>query len=144
MAQNTNHKPFMKKAAVELIIVWIALFSVFTTSLFFIINYGAIIRSKNNLDALSEFGANMVASRGPEHDIIDELNSVKARNVNTISSSNLTCERDHNEEFQIVFLTRTTNTKYKFFDGLISSRRVVYNQLNSDTVSCILTVTLSE
>ena len=66
-----------KPAYIENIILWMVMFIGFATMFFFVIDYATIIRTKDNIDALSDYGANVIAVQGVGTDMIAELNNTK-------------------------------------------------------------------
>jgi hypothetical protein len=134
-----------KPAYIENILLWMVMFIGFATLFFFVINYASIIRVKDHLDALSDYGANTISMQGSRTDISAQLNSMAGRGLDTINTGDLVCNQIAEEirTFQVIFNTVTTNSSYKFFDHQLSSRRVVFNQDGSgNTVTCTLSVTI--
>ena len=142
--EDKNHHT-MKKAYVENIILWMVMFVGFATMFFFVIDYATIIRVKDNMDALSDYGASRIARQGVATDMITELNNIAVSKVNTITSGNLVCTSVTNTppDYQVIFITETTNTQIEFYSSKLTSRRVVFNEVNSQTVTCTLTITLN-
>ncbi len=140
--ENSN----LKKAAIENIFIWIVLFATFVSILFFIINYTSIIRTKDTMDALADYGANFVATRGTGDDLSNKMNSIATKNFNNISANtNMICNAPVADNgYQIIFNVRTTNNSYYFFNKALSSQRVVFNQLGSSSITCNLNVTVNE
>ena len=142
---NNSKNKKMRPAYIENILLWMVMFIGFVTLLFFVIDYATIIRVKDNMDALSDYGASRIAIQGTGTDMITELNDIRIGTIGNIKSSNLVCNStaDTPPTFQVIFITETTDNSIKFYTGKITSKRVVFNEVNSETVSCKLTVTLS-
>lgn len=134
----------MKPAYIENVILWMVMFVGFATMFFFVIDYSTIVKVKDNMDALSDYGANIIARQGIS-DISTELNDMKVARINTISAGDLSCASvaDTPPTFQVIFITETTNNSIEFYSNKLTSRRVVFNETNSNTVTCTLQVTLS-
>lgn len=141
--KKVNHN--MKKAGVENIFIFMILFSSFVGIFFFVINYATIIRAKDNIDALADYASNYVATRGVGDDISDTMNSIAPSGMDPINAdTSALCNSIADNTHQVIFTVTSTNDSYSFYDGEISSRRVVFNQINSNTVTCNLEVTLQE
>lgn len=138
-----NKKEEMKPAYIENILIWMVMFIGFVTLFFFVIDYASIVRIKDNMDALSDFGARSIAINGTGTDISAQLNVTSVNAINAITSGNLNCNSVANNAFQVIFITQATNSSYKFFNNQLTSRRVVFNEVNSNTVTCTLNITLS-
>lgn len=139
-------KKQMKKAAIENIFVWIVLFVGFATFFFFIIDYATILRVKDNMQALSDYGANYVAINGVGDNISTSLNDIKANSINSISAdTNSICNEVTNSplDYQVVFTTQTTNNSYKFYGKKLSATTAVFNQQSGNTITCTLNITLN-
>lgn len=142
---NIEKRKNAKPAYIENILLWMVMFIGFVTLFFFVIDYATIIRVKDNMDALSDYGANRISKQGSTTNIISELNDIKIKAISTINAGNLVCNSvaQTPPTYQVIFTTETTNNSIKFYKGKIISKRVVFNEVNSQTVSCKLTVTLS-
>lgn len=142
MGENIANK---KPAYIENIILWMVMFVGFATMFFFVIDYATIIRIKDNIDALSDYGANRIAVQGVGTDMITELNDTKISKINAITAADLVCNSvaDVPATYQVIFTTETSNNSVEFYNDKLTSKRVVFNEVNSETVTCNLTVTLS-
>lgn len=139
-----TEKKSMKKAYIENILLWMVMFMGFVTLFFFIIDYSTIVRVKDNMDAISDYGARNVAISGIVNDLSTNINNMKVSGINTVNADTTSiCVNTTNNSYQVIFITQTTNTDYKFFGNQLVSKRVVFNQVNSDTVTCTLNITLS-
>ena len=137
------NKNNIKPAYIENILLWIVMFIGFITFFFLTLDYASIIRVKDNMDALSDYGAENIAINGIGNNISTNLNNITIGIINNITSTDLICTPTTDNTFQVIFITQTTNNSYKFYSNQLSSRRVVFNQVNSDTVTCILNITLA-
>ena len=134
----------MKKAYIENILLWMVMFIGFVTLFFFVIDYATIVRVKDNMDAISDYGARNVAINGIGTDLSTNINSMKVNAINTVSAdTNTICTTNTNGAYQVIFITETTNTEFKFFGNKLGSKRVVFNDNSSDTITCTLNITLS-
>lgn len=136
---------FMKKAAIENVLVWLLTFIGFGSLLFFVINYASIIRIKDNMDAMSDYAANIIANQGTGANVVTRLNDIRDNKIQTISAGNIVCTSvlDTPPTYQVIFTTVTTNNSYKFYGQALQSTRVVFNEMNNETVTCTLTITLN-
>lgn len=134
----------LKPAYVENIIIWLVIFVGFVTMFFFTINYASILRVKDNMDAISDYGANMIAVNGVDVEMIDQINDIALPLVSNIDSGDLTCNSVVDNAYQVIFNTQTSNTEYKFYEKQLLTQRIVFNQVNSNSVTCTLTITLED
>lgn len=133
-----------KKAYIENVLLWMVMFIGFVTLFFFVIDYATIVRIKDNMDAISDYGARQVAINGIGDDLSGNINNMKVSGINTVTADTTSiCVSNANNAYQVIFITRTTNSSYKFYSSNIQSKRVVFNEQNSNTVTCTLNVTLS-
>lgn len=140
----TLHKN-MKPAAIDLIFVWIVLFAMFVSIFFFIINYASIIRTKDTIDALADYGANYIGTNGVGDDISTTMNSIATRNfANIDADTSAICNAPvADNTFQVTFIVTSTNNSFYFYNGQLSSKKVVFNQQDSNGITCNLSVTLN-
>lgn len=142
---NIDTNVFMKKAAIENVLVWLLTFIGFGSLLFFVINYASIIRIKDNMDAMCDYAAHIIANEGTGADIVTRLNEIRANDVQAIASGDISCTSvlDTPPTYQVIFTAVTTNNSYKFYGQALQSTRVVFNEVNNETVTCTLTITLN-
>jgi len=140
---NTN----MIEAVVENILLWMIMFIGFVSLFFMVLDYSKVLRIKDNMSSLSDYGARMIALNKNESDIITGLNNLKANTVANITSSNLLCNTNTSaDNYQAIFNTQTTYTNSVFTtEGAnnITSRSVVFNEVNSSQEECTLTISIS-
>ncbi len=79
----------MKKAVADQIILWIVLFTVFVSFLFFIIDYSNAIKVKDNTDAIADYIARMAALDKPEDDIVIGVNQIKDDYISNVTTIDL-------------------------------------------------------
>lgn len=135
----------MKSAYIENIILWMVMFVGFATLFFFVLDYAKIIRVKDKMDALSDYTASRISKEGTSINIITELNGIRGNKINSISAGDLVCNSVTNVpvDFKVIIITETTNTSLAFYTNKLTNRKVVYNEVNSDTVTCTLSVTVA-
>lgn len=139
-----ENKEIMKKAYIENVLLWMVMFIGFVTLFFFVIDYATIVRVKDNMDAISDYGSRMVALNGVGADLSTNINGMKVNAINNVSAdTNSICVTTANGAYQVIFITQTTNTEFKFFGNQLGSRRVVFNETSTDTITCTLNITLS-
>lgn len=140
----------LKAAYIENVIIWMVMFVGFATLFFFIIDYATVIRVKDNMDALSDYGARKIAVNGTSettlNDLVARFNDMKVRGLANITAANLVCNSvmDDPAKYQVVFTTQTPEgTSIKFYNQQLVSTRAVYNESDAQTVTCTLTVTFA-
>lgn len=142
----------MKNAYVENILLWIVMFIGFVTFFFFVLNYAKVVRVKDNMDSFSDYGARIISISGTDStaisNLVTRLNAMSINGMATITTADLSCTSvdDMPPRYQVIFTTQTSNTTNiaAFYSNQLVSRRAVFNESGSSTVSCTLTVTFSQ
>lgn len=142
-----------KPAYIEQVLMWMVIFIGFVWMFFFVIEYATAIRIKDNIDALSEYSARKVSGTVTQTGIdtdttfIASLNNIRMNKITLLTTTNLTCVIDNATlNSQVIFITQGT-----FLDGFLSnqgtnnfiSRKVVFNESNSEQITCTLNVTIN-
>lgn len=139
------NKHNLKKAVLDQIILWIVLFIMFVSFLFFIIDYSNVIKVKDNTDALADYMARRVAlnSDVENYDLASSLNNVKASFFNDIQNNDITCTTSINENYQIIVNIYTTinNSFLPVSSDNVHSKVVIFGENDSFDVECNLTLT---
>lgn len=146
MNKKTMKQEKMKNAYIENILMWIVIFTGFVWTLFFVVDYASVIRIQDNMNAMADYGARIIGLNGEsgnDSNFIQNLNTMRVNAINPINSGNVICSSVSDGAFQVIFNVRTTNTDYKFYTGSLSSRRVVFNETNTNTITCNLSVTIA-
>ena len=161
---NTN----MKKAAIDQIIVWIVLFTLFVGFLFFIIEYATAMKVKDDTDAVADFMARKVSLNNTDVDgdgILDNLDldasgngytDLLATKLNAIKNSyfkdidgdnDISCTKKSisdtdADNYQVIANVKTTLSNGFMPTGLdnVHSRVVVFNEDDKYEVECTLTL----
>lgn len=136
----------MKKAVVDQIILWIVLFTIFVSFLFFVIEYSNAIKVKDSTDAVADYIARMVALDKPTTDIVAGANKVKDDYFATIQDGDLTCITDNSQSnYQVVMNVFTTlNNGFLSLGGQnVHSKTVVFNESSEFQKECSLTLTFN-
>ncbi len=129
----------MKKAIIDQIMLWLVIFVSFVTLFFLVVDYYIIMKTKDRSDAVSGYGARMIAL-GKEHsDIISGLNNVKGEYFDTIVEDDLTCEVLTTTQYQVIFTTNITFDN-RFLDAgeKIYSTSTAFNEISSVDQNCSL------
>ena len=138
----------MKPAYIENILIWMVMFIGFVSLFFFVINYASIVKVKDNMNAMADYAANIKATDETITDVelITNLNNMKANAVTTLVVGDIVCNSvtDTPATYQVSVSVQTAaGTEYKFYTDQIVAKRVVFNEINSDTVTCTLSITLN-
>lgn len=136
----------MKKAVVDQIILWIVLFTIFVSFLFFVIEYSNAIKVKDSTDAVADYVARMVALDKPTTDIVAGANNIKDDYFATIQDGDLTCITDNSQpNYQVIMNVYTTlnNDFLSIGNQNVHSRTVVFNENNEFQKECSLTLTFN-
>lgn len=133
----------MKKGAIDQILLWLTLFTIFASFLFFIIDYSIAIRIKDNADALSDYAARMVALGKSNDEIATGLNTVKLGSMTDIIADDIVCIDDITVNHQVQFTVLATFSS-KFFGSdanNVQSKAVVFNEVGDTERACTLNIT---
>lgn len=136
----------MKKAAIDQIILWIVLLTIFATFLFFVIDYSNAIKVKDNTDAIADYTARMVALDKTESDIIDGANRIKDDYFTAIQDGDLVCNIDSsisNHQVIINIYTTLVNGFLALGSNNIHSKTVVFNESSEFQKECSLTLSFN-
>jgi len=132
----------MTPAIVDQIMLWTVIFVSFVVILFLVIDYSMIMRIKGNLDLLSQYSARMIAIGTQKEDIVAQLNNIKLSYFTNIISDDITCVTSSTGTYQVIFnvngLYDSTNILNP--QNALSSKSVVFNEINSDEIECTLTL----
>jgi Flp pilus assembly protein TadG len=134
---NTN----MKKAVVDQIILWIVLFTIFVSFLFFIIDYSNAMKVKDNTDAIADYIGRMVALNKNEADIIAGVNEVKDDYFVPAQVADLICNTDNTVlNHQVIINVQTTiiNSFIPVGANNVHSKTVVFNESSESQKECFL------
>jgi Flp pilus assembly protein TadG len=136
----------MKKAAIDQIILWIVLFTIFVSFLFFIIDYSNAIKVKDNTDAVADYVARMVALDKPNSEIVIGANKIKENYFATIQESDIICNIDtsiSNHEVIMNVYTTLTNGFLNTGNNNVHSKTVVFNESSEFQKECSLTLSFN-
>lgn len=136
----------MKKAAIDQIILWIVLFTIFVSFLFFIIDYSNAIKVKDNTDAIADYIARMVALDKPNSEIVTGANKIKENYFATIQESDIICNIDtsiSNHEVIMNVYTTLTNGFLNTGNNNVHSKTVVFNESSEFQKECSLTLSFN-
>jgi hypothetical protein len=129
----------MKQAIVDQIILWIILFVSFVTIFYLVIDYYMVIKTKDQSDLLSNYGARMKALGKDDATVVAGLNTLKGDYFQTIQEANLSCVNLATERYQIIFTTNI-HLKNSFLNenDKIYSRSSAFNEINATDINCSL------
>jgi len=130
----------MRKAVVDQILLWMVILIGFVTLLFITIDYSAVMRLKGNNDTIAELGARLVAL-GRSNDVIaDSLNNIKSTYYADIVGDDIVCNELGANSYQVIFnvVSSYDDTKVLTFNDSINSKTAVFNETNSNEITCTL------
>ena len=150
--KQNNFKP----AYIENILMWMVIFIGFIWMFFFVIDYATAIRIKDNIDALSEYGARTASESidqttiGSNNTFITNLNNIRISKIASLTIANLVCTiatvPPQDTNYQVRFTTRGT-----YLDGFLSnqgtnnftSTKTVFNENSPAQLTCTLDITIN-
>jgi Flp pilus assembly protein TadG len=137
------NNPNMKKAVIDQILLWIVLFTIFVSLLFFLIDYSSALKIKDNSDAVADYIARMYAQNKDESDIVIGANNIKGSYFASISNGDLNCSINsaisNNQVIVNVYATLVNNF-LPLADNNIHSKAVVFNESSDFQKECSLTL----
>lgn len=133
----------MKQAAIDQILLWLVLFTIFVSFLFFVIDYSLAIRIKDNADSLADYGARMVALGRTDAEVVAGMNNIKLGSFNTILDADLTCTQGATSNYQVQFNVYTTYVSDFFGSDAnnVHGKTVVFNEVSDLEKDCSVTLT---
>lgn len=142
--KNRKNHTSMKNAVVDQIVLWIVLFIIFISFLFFVIEYSNAIKVKDNTDAIADYTARMVALGKTEADIATSINdNIKDDYFNNVAGSGIVCVEDTTtSNYQVIVNIKTTMTNDFLTTSNVHSRTVVFNEISEFKKECDLTLTI--
>lgn len=139
--------PNMKKAIADQIILWIVLFTLFVSFLFFVIDYSNALKVKDNADAIADYTARMIALNKDDADIVQGLNeNIKGDYIATISSDAITCVEDITTlNYQVIVNVYGTlsNGFLPVSNNNIHSKVAIFNESSEYEKECSITLSFN-
>jgi len=152
MTENKNQIN-MKDAYIDQILMMMVVFIGFYWAFMFVAQYAAVLRTHENMDDMSKYGARFVSNHSDQNNVDsdtnlrDGLNNLNLSNIQDVVTNNITCTiatiapADTNS--QSIFITRGTYARGYFSGRELESKVVVYNQRAPAQITCILNVTIN-
>lgn len=130
----------MKRAFVDQIVLWITGFVFFVILLFMTIEYAQALRVKENLDAISNYGARMAALGKTNEEMAIGLNKVRLGMFSEILPSDIICASNTAQNYQAIFVAKTTyeNDFLENKEDNVNSKTIFFNESSSDEIVCEL------
>ena len=132
----------MVPAVIDQLMMWIVIFVSFVTILFFVIDYSMIMRIKGNIDLMSQYAARMISLGNTEDEVASSLNNIKINYFADISGGDIVCNTSATGTYQVIFNLTGLYVDTNILDqqNNILSKKVVFNEINSDEIECSLTL----
>ncbi len=139
---NTN----MKKAVIDQIILWIVLFTIFVSFLFFIIDYSNAVKVKDNANAIADYIGRMTALDKDKDDIVTGINQIKDDYISNVTASNLVCNVNTaitNHQVIVNIYATIVNSFLPVTQNNVHSKTVVFNESSEFQKECSLTLSFN-
>ena len=132
----------MRNAVVDQILLWMVLLIGFVTLLFVTIDYSKVMRLKGNNDSLAQQGARLIALGRDTTEVAESLNNIKNLYYANIIADDIVCDEIVATNYQVIFNVVSTynDTKVLTFADSIHSKVAVFNETNSNEITCTLTL----
>lgn len=131
----------MKRPAfIEQMLMWIMIFISLIGIFFFIIDYSNILRVKETVDTITNYGVRMKAIGRTEEQLVEGMNRLN-KIFQPIQLADINCYYMGTTEHQVVFEVTTDFTNKVMTDGKqIKSYSTAFNEVTEDDVTCQLTL----
>ena len=138
-------KTNMKQAIIDQILLWIVMITFFATFLFFVINYSTALRIKDNIDALADYGARMIALGRTDAEVVAGMNNIKLNSMATIQEADLNCVEAATSNYQVQMIVQTTfdSTFLEATPNNVLGKTVVFNEISELEKTCTITVSMN-
>ena len=129
-----------RNAVVDQILLWMVLLIGFVTLLFITIDYSKLMRLKSNNDTLAQQAARLIALGRDTTEVAESLNNLKNVYYAEIAADDITCTEVTATNYQVIFnvVSAYSDTKVLTFNDSIYSKVAVFNETNSNEVTCTL------
>ena len=133
-----------KDAFVDQIILWIVLFTIFVSLLFFTIDYSNAIKVKDNADAIADYTARMLALEKSDALIVEGINTnIKDDYFQDITESSIVCTEDtsvSNHQVIVNIYATLVNGFLPISNNNVHARTVVFNERSEFKKECSITL----
>lgn len=138
-------KTNMKQAIIDQMLLWIVMITFFATFLFFVINYSTALRIKDNIDALADYGARMIALGRTDAEVVAGMNNIKLNSMATIQEADLNCVEAATSNYQVQMIVQTTfdSTFLEATPNNVLGKTVVFNEISELEKTCTITVSMN-
>jgi len=136
----------MKKAIIDQILLWIVLFTIFVSLLFFIIDYSNTVKAQDNTSAIADYIARMNALDKNEADIVIGINQIKNNYFVPVTANDLNCTIDNtisNHQVIVNVYATMVNNFLSAQANNIHSKAVVFNESSEFQKECSLTLSFN-
>ncbi|MDZ7818424.1 MAG: hypothetical protein U5K55_07335 [Aliarcobacter sp.] len=136
----------MKKAVIDQIILWIVMFTIFVSFLFFIIDYSNTVKTQDNTSAIADYIARMNALDKDEADIIIGINEIKNSYFAEVTNADLNCTTNtaiSNHQVIVNVYATIINNFLSAIENNIHSKAVVFNESSEFQKECNLTLSFN-
>lgn len=135
----------MKQAAIDQILLWLVLLTIFVSFLFLVIDYSVALRIKDNVDALADYGSRLVALGRTDAEVVAGMNNVKLTSMATIQEADLSCTTGATSNYQVQFTVQATFSSTFFDTGAnnVRGKTVVFNEISDLEKTCTVTITFN-
>ena len=133
----------MKKAIIDQIMLWIVIFVSFVTIFFMVIDYYVVVKAKDRCDTMSNYAVRMKAL-GRDENITAGLNNLSNDIFETIEESDISCADNDDNEYKIKWTVNLDLNTTTFKDKHIHSFSAAFNEVDSSSIDCNLTLRIKD
>ena len=133
-------KPILKKGVVDQILLWMVMFISFITILFLVLDYYKVIKTKDRVDTVTNYGVRMKALGKEDDDIVSGINNIKSDFFDTVAVGDLSCNDDDTTTgYQVTFTANITyNNMFLSEFESINSKASAFNEVSNHNIECTL------
>jgi hypothetical protein len=134
-----------KKAIIDQIMLWLVIFVSFVIILFMVIDYYVVVKFKDRCDTMANYAVRMKALGRDDENITAGLNNLKSDSIDEIVEDDLiSIESNTAENYQVKFSVNLDINTTTFKNKSIHSYTSAFNEVDSSSIDCNLTLKSKE
>ena len=127
-----------KKAVIDQMMLWIVIFISFVILFFLVIDYYTVVKVKQRSDTLVNYGVRMKALGRDNIDIVQGLNNLKIKYIDTKKEVDLICTTVSDGNYTVKFNTQININTNTFEKKNVHSYASSFNEVDNKDINCTL------